>query len=347
MSTATGAHTILVYRWEDEGEYNQDPGDVTDDVNKIFGAGETMDSQDRANNAERLFGPFDRSTDVIIEQQFEGDWSIDFTLTNTWWLQFLFGEPDTSGEAPATHEYSLDPRAAPRTAHIIEEIHYPDGDVHQTVYKGVAASSADLDVSTEDVVDGSIDGFYADEVLYEDPEANSPYGEIGTQPETEYRPMHFGNSELRMDLDDDGTAEFLGLVQDASISMEANAEQTYELGTRFVASPQYLQFEPDVDYTRIVDQNSKEEERRAAAYGSMAADSPQETIADGDIDGEFNFENAVDGDDNKLEIDLIGAFPDDFSRSGVGDPEEALEDDVTRLVRDLELTVTSDMESPP
>ena len=347
MSTATGAHTILVYRWEDENEYNQDPAEVSDDVNKIFGAGETLDSQDRANNAERLYGPFSRATEVIIEQQFNGDWSVDFTLTNTWWLQFVFGEPEVSGtEPPYTHEYTLDSRVPPKSAQIIEEIHYPDGAVHQTVYKGVVASSADIDVSVEDVVDGSLDGFYADEEFYDDPETDSPYGQIAEQPDTEYRPLHFGNSTLRMDTNDDGEVETKALVQDASVSFEGNVEETFELGTRFVAAPQYLAFEPDVDYTQIVGIEEKDEERRAV-YGSVAATSPQETIQVGDIEGELDIQTGLQDEINAMTIGIIGAFPDDFSRSNVGDPEEALEDDVTRLARELEVTVESDMENPP
>jgi len=47
MSTATGANTIAVYRWEDDGEFNQDPGNVSDTTNKVFGANETLDSADR------------------------------------------------------------------------------------------------------------------------------------------------------------------------------------------------------------------------------------------------------------------------------------------------------------
>ena len=351
MSVATGANTILVYRWEDDGAYAQDPGEVSDTENKVFGAGESLDSQDRANNAERLYGPGSRKTEYILEAQFEGDWSTEFTFSNTWWFQFIFGKPsstsivDDTGTPPEyTHTYNTDPTNPPRSAQIIEEIQYPDGTVHQTIYKGVVATSADVEASTEDTATVSLDGFYADEEFYEDP-TNGPIGKIGTQPETEYRPLHFGNAELLMDLEGSGSVTSKALVQDATVSMEANAEQTYELGTRFTVAPQFLAFEPELDYTALVNADNKDEERRAS-YGSVTATSPQETIISDDIEGRFDLINALDDENSSAKIKTLGTFPDDFSRANVGDPEEAIEDDVTRPARDIEVTVTADVQTP-
>ena len=349
MSASTGAHTIWAYVWEDDGEFNQAPGDPTDDVQKAFGANETVSSQDRSNNPERMMRPFQRYAAEIIETNFDGSWGADFVLANTWWLQFLYGQPTTSGtSAPYTHTYSLDSGNPPRSAQLIEEVHHEDGTVEQSVYTGAVSAEPEISVSVQDTVGVSLSGVYADETTYDgNVESDSPFGVIGSQPDLEYRPMHFGNSVLNFDLDDDGTAETLTLIQDASISMSGNLEPGYELGTRFMVIPQYLQFEPSVDYAKLVRGDNSPDER-VQMYGSSAGTgttSPQETMDGAAVDGSLVF-NANTTTDNKLTLDISGGFPESYSRSNVGDPTSALEEDVTRMVANVEAVVESDVEDP-
>lgn len=346
MSTATGANTIWVYRWEDDQEFNQNPGEITDTENKTFGANVTADAADRSNNPERMWRPFDRAAETILEMQFDGSWGADFVLSNTWWLQFIFGEPEVEGtDAPYTHTYNLDPANPPKSAHLIEETHYPDGTAEQTVYTGCFVPSGDVDVSVEDTVDISLDGEYADEEFYEDA-TNSPYGEIASQPSIEYRPMHFGNSYLRLDVTNDGSVDLRSLVQDASLTLEGNVEGERELGTRFIAIPSFLQFEPDISYTNLVGLGNKSEEQRAS-YGSTAATSPQESMHESnDLEGELEFDAGIAEEENSVTFELEGAFPDTYSRNNIGDPQEALEDDIDRMVRDVTAVVQSDMAEP-
>jgi len=350
MSAATGAHTVWVWIWEDVNTYNQDPGTPTDTDFKIFGTNETVEAQDRSNNAERFYRPFDRAADTILEGAFDGSWGTDWVLTNPYWLQFIFGEPTVNEPSTGTFEwtFSLDPRNAPRSAHLIEEIHYPDDTIEQTVYTGVIASSVDIDVSVEDTVSCSLSGAYAteesvstadgDQMIYGDTEMG-----INEQPATEFRPMHFGNSYLRMDLDEDGTAEAKSLVQDTSLSMEGNAELQNELGTRFAAATSFLQFEPDLSYTSLVGLGVKDEERRNA-YGESAASSPQETMENAALAGELEFFSGIGTSEPQIVMDLQGAFPDEFDRGNVGDPQEVLEDNVDRMLEDVVVTVTVDSE---
>lgn len=346
MSTATGANTIWVYRWEDDDAYNQSPGDPSDSTNKTFGANLTADAADRSNNPERMWQPFSRTAETTIELQFDGSWGADWVLTNTYWLQFVFGQPSTSGSStPYTHTYDLGDGNPPRTAHLIEETHYPDGTAEQTVYTGAFTPSIDVEVSVEDTVQISCDGVYADEEYYSTA-SNSPYGEIGSQPQIDYRPMHFGNSQLDLDVDGDGSAETRSLVQDASIGLEANAEGERELGTRFIAIPSFLQFEPDLSYTNLVSDTNKSEEQQAA-YGDTASTSPEETMdAANDLEGDLIFESGAAGEDNKMTLNITGAFPDSYSRNNIGDPNEALEDDIDRIVRDIGPVVEDDNASP-
>lgn len=356
MSAVTGSHTVWVYVWEDDNEFNQAPGDPTDATFKIFGVNDTQDTADRSNNAERMFRPFQRGAEQIIEQQFEGSWSANFTLTNTWWLQFFYGAPTSTsvngdGTAPWEHAYTVQPDVPPKTAHLIQEVHYPDGEVEQTIYQGCAAGSIEFDVSVEDIVEVSIDGNYATETTVSTADGDDmAYGDVSngidSQPSSQYRAMHFGNSLLRVDLDEDGTPDAKAAVQDASVSLEGNLEMTNELGTRFATGPQYLQLEPSLDYTNLVTIETKDDEKRAA-YGSADASQPQNTMADSQVDAELEFDVGLSDETNSLLLQLNGTLPDDFSQSNVGDPQEVLEDDISRLVGTADVLVTSDQENPP
>lgn len=350
MSNAiTGAYQVLVYIWEDKGEYNQQAGKPSDTSWKVFGSDETMDSQDRANNAERHYRPFDRNAAHIIEGEFDGSWSVDPTLTNPWWLQFVYGEHvSTTAVAEGTeYVYKFDPRSPPKSAHIIEETHFPDGEIEQTVYTGSIVSGVGIDVSLGDAVGVSLDGAYATEESFSTARGEAlPYGSssdgIAEQPDNEYRPLHFGNSALYMDLDGSGTIEsndFQVEVQDVTFDIEGNAELQGEIGTRFKTIPAYLNFEHDLSYTKLVSANNRDQEKRLM-YGSEAAQTPQETLSDSEIMGEVVF-NANTEKTNKLTLEATGTFPDSFNRNNVGSPEDVIEQDIDRYIADVTAKVVT------
>lgn len=349
MSVATGTNTLWVWIWEDLNEYNQEPGDPEDDEYKVFGANEVVSSQDRSNNPERMFRPFNRGARNIIETSFEGSWGSDFTLTNPDWLPFIYGDPEvtTDEDDNSVWTFELEPRTPPRSAHLIEEIHYPDQEVEQTIYTGAFASSGDVDVSVEDVVDGSLSGLYATEETYSTADGDQlVYGDdelgLNEQPENEFRPLHFGNSTLRLDLDEDGSPEIKSLVQDASLTLEGNSEIEYELGSRFGGAFSNLQFEPDISYTNLVGLDIKDEEKRNA-YGSQASRGPEETMDEAALEGELEFSTGRD-EDPTIQFQLQGAFPESFDRGNVGDPQESIEDNIDRMLQDVIVEVTADRE---
>jgi hypothetical protein len=345
--TATGADTIWAYVYEDDDAYNQAPGDATDSTFKTFGANVTADAIDRSNNSERIFQPFSRTSETVLEGAFDGSLGAGWTLANTWWLQFIFGQPTVSGnQDPFTHTYEIDNGNPPRTAQVVEETHYKDGTVEQTVYSGVFAESADMDVSVEDTVSVSLSGSYATEQFFSDA-SSSPFGEIGTQPVREYRPVHFGNSLLKMDVTGSGSVDADALVQDASVSFAANAQGERELGSRILATPSFLQFEPDLSYTKLSDATNTSDEQQVAAYGSTSATTVPDTLSDGnDLEGELLFDAQADLT-NKVTVEMDGAFPDSYSRNNVGDPSTTIEQNIDRIVNDVSIVVESNEETPP
>lgn len=342
MTTVTGGDQIYAFVFEDTDSFAQSPGDPTDTNFKTFGIDETMDTQDREQNPERLNRPGKRTTDEFLETNFDGSWSSDFILTNAHWLRMIYGDPNVNTN---TYTFDLDNNNKPRSAHLIEQINYDDGTTEQTVYIGCPATDADIDVSVEDTVGVSISGDYVTEETFSTADGDTiPYGDasngITDQPDEDVRPFHYGNSKLFLDLNNDGTADFQSLIQDVSVTLAANTEMEDELGTRFSVARSYLNFEPDVSFTRLVNDDTQDDQK-ALMYGSSTASEPQETLVDSEIDGKVEFDVGLSGL-NKYTFDMNGTFPDSFSRSNVGSIEDVVEEEVDRFVKDVNVTVETD-----
>lgn len=357
--TVTGANTVLVYQVEDDGKFAQDPSAIQGPY-RTLGVNETFDP-DQANNPERQFRPGKRQAEMILESSFEGSWSADFTMTRVDWIEMIFGSPQATGDfgidfAPEVtggsdpKAFGFSPDVPPKTIQFIEETWYPDGKIEQTVYKGCATSSVSFDVSVEDVIECSLDGDYATEetVIINDPnDSNSPgdpstlpLGELvgPDQPERTNRPFHFGNAVMEVDLDGSGFNR-RAAVQDVTVDIEQDMELQWEIGSRFAQVPTYMAIEPSVDYTAIVTDDLKAEEKQQM-YGEKGATTPQSILKGAGIRGRVVFDNLVP-DDPKVSLELKGAFPEDFTRNNIGDPQEVLEDDVTRMVSEVIVGVSS------
>jgi hypothetical protein len=340
MTTLTGSRQIWAFVWEDDGEYAQEPGDPSDSNFKAFGDDEDISEPDADNNPETYYRPFSRTPSEYHEMEFSGSWGCDFIYTNPYWLGFIFGTPNITDNTTDGNGYELafeqKPEKPPKTAHLVEETHYEDGTVTQTVYIGAGVDSPDLSTSVQDTMDVSLDGFYADERTY-DSAANSPYGEIGSQPEPTHSPLNFANAELYLDLSGSGSVEFKGRVQDLDVTFNSNAEADFELGTRFATGVSFLDFAPELSYTARVDAESNDAERKSF-YGNQvdttgSAVYPAEELSDADIKASVELFSRKETND--LTIDFAETFPSSYTRSNLGDPESAVDDDVDRNVTGL------------
>lgn len=345
MSVLTGGRTIWAYVWEDDGEYAQEPGAPSDSEFKAFGNDEDVSEPDADNSTETYYRPFDRQPSEYHEMEYEGTWGTDFIYTNPWWLAFVYGEPqitdNTDSGGDYVLSYNLSPTNPPKTAHLVEENHYQDGTVTQTVYTGAGVDDPSFSTAVQDPLDVSINGFYADQRTFEDA-TQSPYGKIGDQPDTDFSPLNFANTELYLDLTDSGTAEFRGAVQDVDVSFNANIEPDYELGTRFATSKVDLDFEPDLTYSARVTNEIKEAER-TNFYGNQVdtgtdAVFPAEEMSDVDVKGRVDLFSRKET--NSLSVSWNEAFPTSFSRANFGDPASAIDDDVDRSLLDVTAEAT-------
>lgn len=356
MVVITGKDTSLVYLWEDH--FDQDPDAVTDDITMdmfTFGANVTLGTNEGANNAERQFRPGSRQAEYILEQQFDGSWSVDFTLTNPWFLRSMFGtptsEPDNDTE-PTEYEHTFDGQF-PHSLQLVEQVEHEDGRIDHRIYTGCIVSSVDVDVDVEGVAEISVDGAYADELLVTDVnnEEEAPYSEYD-QPGTDHRPYHFGNAKMFIDREGDADPETTTMerrIQDASLSMEGNVDIIYELGSRIGADFSPKALEPDLSYTRLLEPEDTQDIRDM--YGGESLDSPADpTMGESDVEVQLQFDNAqtVDDEVDKNIITFVceGGLVDSYSRNNVGDPESDIEADVDRLISRVWAYAENEEEAP-
>lgn len=351
----TGKDTTLVYYWEEDSSGNDSfaispSGDATtlnigDTTQKTFGSNVIMSTNEGSNNAVRQFKPGSRQAEHVIEQQFSGSFSVDFTLTNPWFLKSVYGSPTASGST-APYNYTYDGKV-PISMRLVQQTRMPDNTYDNRIYKGCIPTSVDIDTSVEDVVNVSVSGAYADEVLEEDvpssDDATATYSQF-SQPNTDERPLHFAEANLYVQ--DSGGSTTIGgtnytkrqLVQDVSLSLEGNVDIVYELGTRLGVDISAKALEPTLSYGDIMD----DEEELKDLYGSNDSNSftePQDpNLVDSsgnepDLAAVLRFSNGLSGSNkNMVRFDVTGAFPDTYTRNNVGDPTAEIEGDIEQMV---------------
>ena len=320
MPSAAGHDSRVVYYWEDDGSFNQSPGTPSDSTAKTFGANIEVTTLEGSNNALRVFGdPTSREATNVIEQNFEGSVSVEFTLTNPWWAQFIFGDFESSGSSPTTHTPT---DSVPKTGHIIVGQEQAD---NERTLTGVYFTSATIRTQVPGEARVSLEGAYADE------ENSTTLTE--TQQTTSQRPLMFHQGEVSVG----GNTK--SLVQSVQVSIENNIDGIGEVGSRF-----WVDYSPKVravtlNYGDIVD----DETELHRMYGGSTA--PGATVENTDS-ATVAFNNGKSGSNkNSFSVDMTLSFPDTYARSGTGNPEADLEGDITEVVGQVDCTAENNSSS--
>lgn len=325
MPTTAGHHTRVTYLWEDSSGSPNFAGTPDDSTYKTFGSDVTVGTLEGSNQAVRVFDPGDREARNAIEQMFSGSWSVEFTLTNPWWLKAVLAEATASGTDPTTHTFDG------QVPYSMRLIIGNENTGNERILKGCVVASARIQVSVNGMVTVSLDGAYADE------EETSP-GEASLQSQvtpTE-RPMTFAQASIARG------GSTLGLVQSLSISIENNTDIIGELGSRVGVdySPKVRSI--NVELGDIVDDDTE----LSRMYGDSAATTP-ETKVDNSVAMTATFDNGETGSSkNSLTINLSGNIPQSYSRSGTGDPEADLEGTLNEITPSIDATAENSTASP-
>ncbi len=314
MPSLAGHRARLSYLWEDNGFAS--PPDDTDQ--KPFGADATLDTLQGSNNAVEVFQPNTREATEIIEQQFQGSWSISFTLTNPWWLAAVISTASTSGSSePYTHTYDGD---IPTTMQLVQGTEQVGS---ERILKGCVVTSAEISTQVGGMVEISLDGAYADEELIEG-------ASLVEQPVIQYRPLHFGHATMS-----DGDSTY-SLVQNVSVSIENNIDLIQEIGTRTA-----VDYSPKIRSTSLSWSDiTEDDDELKDMYGGNT--SVQETV-ENTSDVSILFDNRKTGaDKNTLQVDLEGVFSNEYGRSGIGDPEADLQGSMSDMTVGVSVTAEND-----
>lgn len=315
----TGANSPLWYKWEDGG-FTADPTGSAIPL----GPGATLDTNEGSNNAVRVMAPDNKEAADIIAQNFDGSYSFSFTLADPWFLAMVFGQPTTEGTGPYTHTYDGD---SPESVQLVEGYR---GSGMKRKLRGCVPRTVRINTQVPQQVQVTVNGAYADE--------NNPTETIEAQPDYDYRPMKF--SEARLDLE--GTKE--QYVQNASLTITVNPQLVDALDSRTSVDFWTGVREPDLDYSKLMDKNAGPGPDLEDFYGSAGATSPQDAVTS---DAPLTMEFASAVDTNTLTFNLGGGFPNTYSETGVGDPTQALQEDLNRMVKTVDAVAENGTETAP
>lgn len=324
MTVLDGAGTRVNIQWESSyGSVESSPSPF------VPGANCTLDTAEATNNGTRITLPGSNTTVEIKEGTFDGGWAISGALTNPWLFRSIYGTPTTvdNGDGTYTHTYSL---GDPDSFQILEGYETSQND--ERTLKGCVAARfvADPTVGNGNTVPFTWEGFYAAD---DDLDTSASLTAQDTLDET---PLDYADATLNVD----GTAE--SIVQDASLELSWDPiEPVDAFGSRFAVDFLAGLFTPVVDYSKIKQDSNAIQD----VYGgstSMQEDVTNTKSFQLDLDND----TAAGNGKNRILFDASVSFPESYSDS-TGDPREAIQENLTRLINDIDVKATNETSSPP
>lgn len=319
MVGRSGRHAGIAYYYEDAG-FKAAPNDTTA---KTFGANPTMDTKEGSHNAVRVFNPQSREAAQIIEQNFDGSWSVTFELTNPWWIRAVVadpGSPTDNADGSYTYSFTGD---VPSSMQIIQPT---EGISSEVALKGAVVASCSITNDVPGNPQVSLNGAYATEE-----EVDDGAGNLTSQPQISERALTHRDASLSVS----GSTE--ARIQSVTLDIENNIDMIPELGSGEPVDYSPKVRAPSIDYSDIV-QDRSEQER---FYGGGGATTPQEKI-ENQVQIDLQWDNGKTGSSqNLIKFILSGAFPDTYSRENIGNPEEDLQGTLNEMIEGVTAEATN------
>lgn len=315
----TGAHSTLVYYWEDNG-FKSSPNDSNP---KAFGKDAELSAFEGSRNAVELFDPNDREVAEWIEQEFSGSWTADFTLGigNPWWNKAVLDTPSTSGtSAPYTHTYD---GQEPSSLQIVTGNTKSGED---WLLGGAVVATATISIEVPGNITVSLDGAYSS---LEEAEPTTQEAQVTHDTEA----ATFAKGSLSIG----GTVQ--RLIQSLTLTIANNTDPVLELGAE-----EPVDFSPKgrmltVDHVQTRDNQSDDAIDRFLGGQTLSAPSEDAMVIDID-NGETGSAK------ERLKYDLTGAFPNEFSVNNTGNPDSDIENSVTNRPVGVTATAENSTDTP-
>lgn len=298
----TGAHSTLVYYWEDDGFKS-----TTNTTPKSFGKDAQLSAFDGARNAVEAFDPDSREVAEWIEQEFSGSWTADFTMGigNPWWNRAVLDTPSTSGaEAPYTHDFTGE---QPSSLQIVTGNTRSGED---WLLQGASVANATISIEVPGNITVSLDGGYS---ALEETEPTEQEAQVTHDTD----PAVFKNATLSIG----GTVQ--RLIQSLTFTIANNTDPVYELG-----SDTSVDFSPKgrtltVDYAQTRDDQSDDAIDRFLGGGSTIDTASRNELV-------IDIDNGDTGASREsLGYTLSSSLTDEFSIGGTGDVDSNIENSLT------------------
>jgi len=318
MSARSGQHAGLGYCFEDNG-FDTEPTDTTI---KVFGSNATLDTFEGSKEAVRVFNN-GRVPAEVVEQVFDGSWSVTCQLSEPpWWLAGLFGQPTSTQIVDVyDHEYAIGNGNDPVPLRLYAPT---DGFNEYEVLPGCVISQVTVDQSVPGNPELSISGAYAREPFRDDTlDVSIPAFSSFVKT--------FTNCDAELQVGGDT----VGSVQSSSIDYNGNVDMVTEVGSCSAVdfSPKAWNVDPQYDKIVSVDQT---------------VDPLDRFLNGGEVEVSLTYDNGLTGADAySIEWLATGSTPNQWSETGRNDPESDLIEELQDLALDGSATVTAPVESPP
>lgn len=261
----------------------------------------SLGSLNSNHNLDPVYEPGSRDPDQHVEQEFEGSTSLEFTVSNPYFLGALI-----SGGASGPWDGET-----PGTIAIVTGV---DGVAERELSGGIVTSGT-ISASTGDRVTASLDVTYVDE---------SRSSSVQSQPTEDNRALMWHDASLNVSGAD------LQIKRSFELSIENNSEPIHQLGSRFAGAYALRQRSITFDYGTIISNDAL----LSRHYGGGSSPSSRVTNTTGaTID-------LGDGAGSSMTIDVEGLLPDGYSVEGVGDVESDLEESMSEVASGVSATAS-------
>jgi len=312
-----GHHGDVVYKFEDNG-FDNAPNDSTF---KVFGSDATLDTFEGSRQAVRVFNA-DRYAAEIVEQVFDGAWSVTFDLSEPpWWLQAVYGSPTSTEITTGLYEYTYNLQSGgdPQTL----RLYLPtEGFTDYEYIPGAAVASVTVDQSQGDSPEVTVSGAYAREPQRDNTETISV---------PEFSTDTFSNRDSDINVGGDRVAK----SQTQNIELQTGTEMVGEIGSDQLVDFIPKAFEPSVTFDKVI-------------TTTQTVDPLDRFKGETSVNVVETFTNGESGtDEYTVKFDLSGSFPDGWNESGRNDPEATLTEELSEIALDAEARITIDTTSVP
>jgi hypothetical protein len=306
-----GHHADVLY--DHEPSFDSAPSSPSP---KVFGSNVTMDTFEGSHEAVRIFNA-ERDAADIIEQIFDGAWSVTGELSEPpWWLGTVWGSPVSTEITSPTyeHDYSLDSGGDPRSIRIYAPT---EGFSNYEYLPGCVASTLTIDQSVPGNPEFTLSGAYARE-----PQDDNTVDL--TVPDLSERTFNNRKASLTVG------GDTVGIVQNATLTVETNTDLINELGTGHAVDFSPKVFAPSIDYEKIV-------------ATDQTVDLLSRFKGRTQVGVDFQYDNGEpSGEQYEVQFALSQVFPSDWSETGRNDPEADLMEDLSEMAQSATAKIIND-----